>query len=400
VLDALVTEARLRFGLDPAAGLQVIASERLISTPFEASRPVLVVPLAMLRPGDGRTDDGAAAPAPPAPPAPLPGRHGPRGRAPLDVLARAYPADHAVGRFGTATPGRVGDLRGDDLTAPLYIGPLVPEAALAGPWAMPAISARLRAPDGCPWDQEQTHASLRKHLLEEAYEVYDALEAGATPELAGELGDLLLQVVLHAQLAAEAGVFDLADVQAAIASKIVRRHPHVFGDAEARTASDVNRQWERIKADERAASEPPEDGDPGAQQRGALGGISASLPALAASQEMQERAANLGYDWPSLEGVLDKVVEEIDELRVAADDPDPAAWAEEFGDLLFVLVNVARKRGIEAEAAVRAANAKFRRRFASVERQAAGRGVALRDLDFAALDELWDAAKAEERITS
>ena len=396
MLDALVTEARLRFGLDPAAGLQVIASEWLIATPFEASRPVLLVPLAMLRPG--APDPAAAAVV-----QPLPGRHGPLGRAPLDVLARAYPEDHAVGRFGTAAPTRIGDLGTDDLTAPLYIGPVAAEAAVAGPWAMPAISARLRAPDGCPWDQEQTHASLRKHLLEEAYEVYDALEAGATPALAGELGDLLLQVVLHAQLAAEAGVFDLADVQAAIATKIVRRHPHVFADAEARTASDVNRQWERIKADERAAAGAaeadggePDGGTPTA--RGALDGISASLPALAASQEMQERAANIGYDWPSIDGVLDKVIEETDELRAAADDPDPAAWDEEFGDLLFVLVNVARKRGIEAEAAVRAANAKFRRRFGSVERQAADQGVALRDLDFAALDELWDTAKAEERI--
>ena len=402
MLDALVTEARLRFGLDPAAGLQVVAPEWLIATPFEASRPVLVVPLAMLRPA------AEADVSEPAEPAPLPGRHGPRGQSPLDVLTRAYPADHAVGRFGTATPTSVGELAEDDLAAPLYLAPVAVEAAVAGPWAMPAISARLRAPGGCPWDREQTHASLRKHLLEEAYEVYDALESGATPALAGELGDLLLQVVLHAQLAAEAGVFDLADVQAAIATKIVRRHPHVFGDAEARTASDVNRQWERIKADERAeAGEAPAgaaetgeiEGGAGAA-RGALDGISASLPALAASQEMQERAANIGYDWPSLEGVLDKVVEETDELRAAVDDPDPAAWAEEFGDLLFVLVNVARKRGVEAEAAVRAANTKFRRRFASVERQAADRGVALRDLDFTALDQLWDAAKAEERITS
>jgi MazG family protein len=258
--------------------------------------------------------------------------------------------------------------------------------AISGPWAMPWISERLRRPDGCPWDREQTHTTLRKHLLEEAYEVYDALEAGATPELAGELGDLWLQIVLHAQLAAEAGVFDLADVQAAIASKIVRRHPHVFGDAVARTASDVNRQWERIKADERGEADAADAGS-------ALDGISASMPALAASQEMQERAANLGYDWPSIDGVLDKVAEEADELRRAAND---AERAEEFGDLLFVLVNVARRRGIEAEAAVRAANAKFRRRFASVERGAAAQGVALRDLDFAALDELWDAAKAEE----
>ncbi|MBA2756783.1 MAG: nucleoside triphosphate pyrophosphohydrolase [Chloroflexi bacterium] len=259
---------------------------------------------------------------------------------------------------------------------------------------MPWISARLRRPDGCPWDREQTHESLRSHLLEEAYEVYDALEAGATPALAGELGDLWLQVVLHAQLAAEAGAFDLADVQAAITTKILRRHPHVFGDAEAATAADVNRQWERIKADERASTTDE------ATDKGALDGISRSLPALAASQEMQERASHLGYDWPSLDGVLDKVIEETEELREAAAGGDPAAWAEEFGDLLFVLVNVARKQNVQAEAAVRAANAKFRRRFGSVERQAAVQGVALRELDFAALDALWDVAKAEERMTS
>jgi MazG family protein len=176
----------------------------------------------------------------------------------------------------------------------------------------------------------------------------------------------------------------------------------VFGEAEARTASDVNRQWERIKAQERAdaARTTDAEGDTNAAApKGALDGISASLPGLAASQEMQERAANLGYDWPNLDGVLDKVLEEVEELRAAAAEHDDAAaahWAEEFGDLLFVLVNVARKRGVEAEAAMRAANAKFRRRFASVERQVAARGVALRDLDFATLDQLWDAAKAEE----
>jgi ATP diphosphatase len=206
--------------------------------------------------------------------------------------------------------------------------------------------------------------------------------------------------VLHAQLAAEAGVFDLADVQEAIGSKLVRRHPHVFGEAEARTASDVNRQWERIKAQERADAREDAGEDGAATNRGALDGISPSLPALAASQEMQERAANLGYDWPSLDGVLDKVVEETDELRAAEAADDRTGWTEEFGDLLFVLVNVARKRGVDAEAAMRAANAKFRRRFGSVERQAADRGVALRDLDFAALDALWDTAKAEERTTT
>jgi tetrapyrrole methylase family protein/MazG family protein len=379
VLDALVAEARLRWGLDLGAGLQVVAAERLIATPIEASRPLLVVPLAVLRAGD---PTGSA-------PEPLPGRHGSAGRDPLSVLGRLYPANHPVGRFGMADGTTIGALDAETLSVPLYVAPLAPELAVAGPWAMPWISDRLRRPDGCPWDREQTHASLRKHLLEETYEVYDALEAGASPALAEELGDLLLQVVLHAQLAAEAGVFDLADVQASIAAKIVRRHPHVFGDAKAHTASDVNRQWERIKADERAAAGERADERP----KSALDGISPSLPALASSQEMQERAANLGYDWPSIEGVLDKVLEEVEELRAAPTDPD---WAEEFGDLLFVLVNVARKRGIEAEAALRAANDKFRRRFRSVERQAAAQGVALRDLDFAALDELWHTAKAEE----
>jgi len=381
VLDALVAEARLRWGLDPADGVQVVATERLLASPLEASRPVLLVPLSVLRAG---ATEAAPAEA-------LPGRAGPASADPLSLIRRLYPADHPVGVFGAADATTVGSLDAERLRAPLYLPPVAPELALAGPWAMPWISSRLRRPDGCPWDREQTHATLRKHLLEEAYEVYDALEAGATPELAAELGDLWLQVVLHAQLAAEAGVFDLADVQTAIASKIVRRHPHVFGDAEARTASDVNRQWERIKANERAAAA-DEEGDDSAP-KSALAGISLSMPALAASQEMQERAANLGYDWPSIDGVLDKVAEEADELRQAATD---AERSEEFGDLLFVLVNVARRRGIEAEAAVRAANDKFRRRFASVERAAASRGVALRDLDFAALDALWDAAKAEE----
>jgi MazG family protein len=387
VLDALVAEARLRWGLDPAIGLQVVASETLIAVPIEASRPLLIVPLATLRATTGGSD-----------PVPLPGRAGPGGDDPLALLQRLYPAGHPVGRFGADDDLTVGSLDAASLAGSLYLGPVPAELAAAGPWAMPWISARLRQPDGCPWDREQTHTSLRKHLLEEAYEVYDALEDGATPELAGELGDLWLQVVLHAQLAAEAGIFDLADVQAAIASKIVRRHPHVFGDAVARTASDVNRQWERIKADERAAAAGDVDEAGGAPSgaRSALDGISPSMPALAASQEMQDRAANLGYDWPTMDGVLDKVAEEADELRRAAND---AERAEEFGDLLFVLVNVARRRGIEAEAAVRAANAKFRRRFASVERQAADRGVALRDLDFDALDALWDAAKAEERTT-
>ncbi len=387
MLDALVAEARLRWGLDAAAGLQVIAVERLVGTPLEPSRPVLLVPVGLLA-------GGAEASAPVEP---LPGRNGPAGRDPLAVLGRLYPGDHAVGRFGVADGTTVAGLTGDDLRGPLYLAPIPGELSAAGPWGMPFISDRLRRPDGCPWDREQTHESLRNHLLEEAYEVYDALAEGPTTALAEELGDLWLQVVLHAQLGAEAGVFDLADVQAAITTKIVRRHPHVFGDAEVRTAADVNRQWERIKAAERA--EAAGAAAPGGEValRSALDGISRSLPALAASQEMQERAASIGYDWPDVEGVLGKVEEEIEELR---DARDARERAEELGDLLFVLVSVSRKLGIDAEAGLRAANEKFRRRFRTVERLAAEQGVALRDLEFEALDTLWDAAKAEERAAA
>ena len=421
MLDPLVDEARDRWGCDLASGLQIVAAERLIATPIEASRPLLIVPLATLRDAaaPGAADAAGRHTPTNAQAEPLPGRHGPAGRDPLQVLLRLYPAGATVARLGAAGDGAatgaagattIGALTGADLGGPLYVPPIAPEMAAAGPWSMPYISNRLRQPDGCPWDREQTHASLRKHLLEETYEVYDALEAGATPALAEELGDLLLQVVLHAQLAAEEGVFDLADVQAALARKIVRRHPHVFGDAVARTAGDVNRQWERIKADERreaaGAADAAGDGADGATSKGgaigsanggpksALDGISKSLPALAASQEMQDRAAALGYDWPDVEGVLDKVAEELAELAAARDERERH---EEFGDLLLVVVNVARKLGIESEAALRAANEKFRGRFRRVERMVAERGVAIRDLDFAALDDLWDAAKAEER---
>jgi uncharacterized protein YabN with tetrapyrrole methylase and pyrophosphatase domain len=434
VLDALLAEARLRWGLDPADGVQVATTERLVATPIEPSRPLLIVPLTvLLGRGAGPTASDGALPAhPPTPPDPLPGRAGPGGDDPLTLLGRLYPAEHPVGRFRVAEGTTVGELTREDLAGPLYLAPVAPELAAASPWSMPWISARLRLPDGCPWDREQTHESLRKHLLEEAYEVYDALGRGASPDLADELGDLLLQVVLHAQLAAEAGIFDLADVQAGLATKIVRRHPHVFGDAEARTAADVTRQWETIKATERAdaartaAARTPADvartatdvartatdvartatdvaGDstavdaedvPTGAPRSALEGISRSMPALAASQEMQERAAALGYDWPTIDGIVDKVHEELAELRAAETQPHQA---EEIGDLLTVLVNLARRHGVEAEASLRAANDKFRRRFGSVERAAAARGVTLRELDFAQLDELWDAAKDEER---
>jgi tetrapyrrole methylase family protein/MazG family protein len=387
VLDAFIAEARIRWGLDPAAGLQIAAPERLVSTPVEPSRPLLLVPLALLRAGE-RVESTAS---------PLPGRHAQPDQSAAVVLRRLYPAEHVVGRIGIAETTTVGDLGTAELTGPLYIAPLAPERALASPWALPWIAQRLRLPDGCPWDREQTHASLKKHLLEETYEVYDALDGGATLDLAGELGDLYLQIVLHAQLAAEAGVFDMTDVEEMISRKIVRRHPHVFGDAKVETASDVNRQWEQIKRVERedAATDAARDGGGAAAEvRGALDGISPSMPALAAAQEMQERAAHVGYDWPEIVGVLDKVQEELAELAAATTADEKR---EELGDLLLVVTNLARHHGVEAEGALRAAAAKFRDRFRRVERMARQRKVQLRELSLAQLDELWDAAKAEVR---
>ena len=386
MLDAFLAEARIRWGLDPAGGLQIAAPERLIGTPIEPTRPLLVVPLALLRAADAAEAQAE----------PLPGRHASGTGSPEAVLKRLYPADHVVGRIGASETTTVGELDAEAFSGPLYLAPVDPEVAVAGPWALPWISDRLRRPDGCPWDREQTHASLKKNLLEEAYEVYDALDGGATMDLAGELGDLYLQIVLHAQLAAEAGVFDMTDVQAMIGRKIVHRHPHVFGDAKAETASDVNRQWEQIKRRERedAAALDAVAGEPAAEVRSALDGISKSMPALAATQEMQDRAAHLGYDWPEIVGVLDKVNEELAELAAATTDEERR---EEVGDLLLVVTNLARHHGVEAEGALRAAADKFRNRFRRVERMARERNVQLRDLSFAELDDLWDAAKAEVR---
>ena len=390
MLDAFIAEARIRWGLDPAGGLQIATPERLIGTPIEPSRPLLLVPQALLRPA-GPSGSVAEAGSAESPPEPLPGRHG-SGAGPVAVLRRLYPGDHPVGRIGASESTTVAELDAAALSGPLYLRPVAPELAVASPWALPWISDRLRRPDGCPWDREQTHASLKKNLLEEAYEVYDALDGGATMDLAGELGDLYLQIVLHAQLAAEAGVFDMTDVEALISRKIVHRHPHVFGDARAETASDVNRQWEQIKRRERedAAAEAGET----AEVRSALDGISSSMPALAATQEMQERAAHLGYDWPEIVGVLDKLQEELAELAAATSAEERR---EEVGDLLLVMTNLARHHGVEAEGALRAAAEKFRNRFRRVERMARERDVQLRDLSFAELDEMWDAAKAEVR---
>jgi tetrapyrrole methylase family protein / MazG family protein len=242
------------------------------------------------------------------------------------------------------------------------------------------IMTRLRAPDGCPWDRAQTHASLRGSFLDECYEVIEALDEGDTSKLREELGDLLLHIVFQAQIATENGEFDLAEVIRGISLKLRRRHPHVFGDAKAEDAAAVELNWEQIKKAER---------DP---ETSALASVPQALPALNYSESIQGRAARLGFDWDDDNGVIEKLAEEIDEMRRAADETE---WAAEFGDLLFTLVNIARRRGVNAESALRGTNRKFYRRFGYMERVTRERGLELEGMSLAEMDALWDEAKRE-----
>ena len=244
------------------------------------------------------------------------------------------------------------------------------------------LTAFMRGPEGCPWDREQTHESLKAGLIEECYELVEAIESGDPDALAEELGDLAINAAFHLAIAAERGAFPPSRVFGGLIDKIVRRHPHVFGDAEAATPDDVKRQWEAVKLSEKAAS--------GASS---LSGVPRSMPALSYAHAVQERAARLGFDWDDVGGVLDKVAEEAAELREA----DTGAEREaEFGDVLFSLVNAARWMGIDAEAALRGANARFRRRFSAMERAANGRGVGLRDVPMHEKEALWQASKKIE----
>ena len=246
------------------------------------------------------------------------------------------------------------------------------------------IMARLRAPGGCPWDREQTPESLRPYLLEETYEVLDAIERGDPAALRDELGDLLLQVVFHAELAAEAGRFTIRDVAHAIAEKLVRRHPHVFGDVQVRDADEVVRNWRRIKADERRAA--GEDGD-------LFAGVPAALPALVRGQQLGEKAGHLGLDWPDAQGVLDKLREELAELTVAAADGERARIEHELGDLLLAATSLGRHLDVSAEMALRAANDRFVARVRRMEAAARERGRTLAELAPAERDRLWESIK-------
>jgi tetrapyrrole methylase family protein / MazG family protein len=260
--------------------------------------------------------------------------------------------------------------------------------------ALVALQARLRAPNGCPWDREQTHDSLRTYLVEETYEVLDALDSGDARKFADELGDLLLQIVFHAQLAAEAEKFDIADVIEQIYTKMVRRHPHVFGKVRAETSAQVLKNWEQLKAEERAKGQVSEAH--AAAGASILDAVPRSLPALLEAHQLTRRAANVGFDWHDVNGIFDKLAEETEELKqlLASGDGRPEKLEEEVGDLLFVGVNVARFLGLDAEIALKKANRKFARRFREMERMAAIRGQALSGLSAAELDALWNEVKS------
>ena len=255
----------------------------------------------------------------------------------------------------------------------------------AGFDALVALIARLRGPGGCPWDREQTHASLKSNAIEEAYELVEAIEAGDDAEIRGELGDLLLQVVFHAQIASEQRRFDIGGVVAGVSDKMIRRHPHVFADASAADSGQVLRNWEELKDRER-----PSDS--------MLDSVSRSLPATLEAFQMTTKAARVGFDWPDAAGVLDKLDEEAAELRRAVGPPAAGARQveEEVGDLLFTAVNVARRLGVDPESALKAANRKFRTRFGHVERELLARGRKPAGATLAEMEGLWQEAKAQE----
>lgn len=255
------------------------------------------------------------------------------------------------------------------------------------------IMVRLRDPErGCPWDRAQTFASIVPHTLEEAYEVADAIERGDMRDLPDELGDLLFQVVFYAQLASETGAFAFDDVAAGIAAKLIRRHPHVFGDAAVESAAAQSRDWEAYKAAERRARAAAEN-----RVASTLDGVSLALPALSRAVKLQRRAARVGFDWPMAAPVLDKVQEELGELRAElARSADTDRVMEEFGDLLFACVNFARHLDIDPESALRHANAKFERRFRRLEALLTEQGVSSQESSLEAMDALWERVKVEE----
>ena len=262
-----------------------------------------------------------------------------------------------------------------------------------------AVQARLRAPRGCPWDREQTHQTLRTYLLEEAYEVLEALDNGNDAKFAEELGDLLLQILFHSQIAQEDGRFAVTDVIRAIHDKLIRRHPHVFGDSRAKDAAEVLRNWELIKAEERRSDKSSRrDGDERADAPSLLDGVSRALPATLAGFQLTRRAARVGFDWDNVRGVIAKIREETAEFEAALKDKsgNENRIEEEIGDLLFAAINLSRFLQVDPEIALKKANAKFSRRFRAMEAAARGTGREFKDLPREEMETLWDAMKSAE----
>ena len=278
------------------------------------------------------------------------------------------------------------------------------EDRAAGRWfaKLVALQHRLCAPGGCPWDREQTHASLRKYLIEETYEVLDAMESGDSAEFASELGDLLLQIVFHSVLAENADGFTISDVIEAIFTKMVRRHPHVFGTATASTSSAVLKNWEEIKAEERAAKR--NGAKQGPAHESILSGVPRSLPGVLEAYQLTRRASRIGFDWDNLNGIFDKIDEERRELSESIaqdngmDSATLAAKEEEVGDMLFAAVNVARFVGVDPEIALKKANRKFKKRFQWMETAGNRDGTKFTDLPRERMEELWIEAKAALKI--
>ncbi len=354
-------------GLPPAGGLQIADAAQLAvmhHPPLDPDRPALIAQL-----------------------------YSRRQAAQVKLtLMNAYPDDHPVSLVRAA-----GTEKEQVVTCPLfeldrqptidhlttlYLPPLPHASGLP---AFQETVAHLRAPDGCPWDREQTHQSLRPYLLEESHEVLAALDADDPNWLAEELGDLLLQIVLHAQIAAETGEFQMSDVIGNVDAKIRRRHPHVFGDVVVNGVEDVMVNWDAIKRAERNARD-----EESPVEESALDGVPPTLPALARAQAISQKAVRVGFEWPDIDGVLEKLTEEAREV-VAAQTPEERE--AEIGDLLFVIVNLARWLGVDAESALRATNERFTHRFRTLERLARERGQKLTDLDINALDLLWEEAK-------
>jgi MazG family protein len=269
----------------------------------------------------------------------------------------------------------------------------------AGEWfeKLVALQARLRARNGCPWDVEQTHRTLRTYLVEETYEVLDALESGDDAKFANEMGDLLLQIVFHWQIAAEEGRFTVSDVIREVHEKMVRRHPHVFGEKRAKDAAEVLKNWEQIKAQERRAEKAKDGCGEENEEKALLDGVLLTLPATLESLQLTKKAARAGFDWEDAAGIFEKMREECAELRHALEKKQSAEVEEEIGDLFFAAVNLARFLKIDPEIALKNANAKFSRRFREMERLAAEKGRAFAEVPRAEKEQLWDSAKRRER---